>query len=162
PVLYSDPRSDESNDYYWKLIRSAERAAKVRNEVRAAILRTQAARVAPAALTHSTRAAGHADLQRLTQRLPVAPKPHDQQAAAWQNDLLSLLDKSDQDFRTSEAGLLYDLQTACVDHEREIYALDVIEWALSGGKRPIKRPLPRQRIVRLTRHLRSASQRLPQ
>src|SRR5262249_9366461 len=112
PVLYSDPRSDESNDYYWKLIRSAERAAKVRNEVRAAILRTPAARVAPAALTHSTRAAGHADLQRLTQRLRVALKLNDEQAAAWQNDLLSLLDKADQGFRTVEARLLYDLQTA--------------------------------------------------
>src|SRR5262249_22340564 len=64
--------------------------------------------------------------------------------------------------RTVEARLLYDLQTACVDHEREIYALDIIEWALSGGKRPIKRPLPRQRIVRITRHLRTATQRLPQ
>src|SRR5262249_51928268 len=40
--------------------------------------------------------------------------------------------------------------------------LDVIEWALSGGKRPIKRPLPSQRLVRVTRHLRSAAGRLPQ
>ena len=40
---------------------------------------------------------------------------------------------------SAEARLLYDLQKACVDSEREVYALDLVEWALSIGKRPIKR-----------------------
>src|SRR6516164_1340464 len=55
PVVRTDKWSDESNDYYWKLIRSAERAGKEGNNVRAAIIRTRAARVAPASLTISTR-----------------------------------------------------------------------------------------------------------
>ena len=32
---------------------------------------------------------------------------------------------------------------------------DVVEWALSAGRRPIKRPLPSQRCVRIVRHLRN-------
>jgi hypothetical protein len=57
---------------------------------------------------------------------------------------------------------LYDLQKVGDDNEREIYASDLMTWLMSGGRRPIKRPLPSQRLVRITRHLRSAAQRLTQ
>ena len=30
--------------------------------------------------------------------------------------------------RAPEAALLYDLQRACLDYEREIYSIDLIEW----------------------------------
>src|SRR6202011_4610330 len=62
---------------------------------------------------------------------------------------------------TVEARLLYDVQQVCIDFEREVYKLDLVEWAASAGKRPIKRPLPSQRLVRIAKHLRSAAQRLP-
>ena len=62
---------------------------------------------------------------------------------------------------TAEARLLYDLQKACVDHERDLYTVGVVEWALSLGRRPLKRPLPNQREVLLCKHLRSAARRLP-
>src|SRR5207253_2784939 len=62
--------------------------------------------------------------------------------------------------RPAEAYLLYDLQKVCLDFEREMYTLDVVEWALSGGKKPVQRPLSSQRLVRVTRHVRSAAQRL--
>ena len=61
---------------------------------------------------------------------------------------------------TAEARLLYDLQKVCVDHEREIYTVDLVEWALSWGRRPIKRQLPNQRDVLMLKHLRSAARRL--
>ena len=61
---------------------------------------------------------------------------------------------------TVEARLLYDLQKVCVDHEREIYTVDLVEWALSWGRRPIKRRLPSQRDVLMLKHLRSAARRL--
>ena len=35
-----------------------------------------------------------------------------------------------------------------------------VEWLLSGGKKPVQRPLSSQRFVRVTRHVRSAAQRL--
>ncbi|HEV3203669.1 MAG TPA: hypothetical protein VGY77_04770, partial [Gemmataceae bacterium] len=160
PVVRTDKRSDESNDYYWKLIRSAERAGQGGNNVRAAIVRTRAARVAPASLTLSTRIGAEAELQRLTQRLQSALELTPEEVQEWLKDLPPLLEKADQGNRPVEASLLFDLQKVCLDHEEDIYALDMVEWLLSVGHRPIKRPLPGQRLVRITKHLRSASQRL--
>jgi hypothetical protein len=160
PVLRTDPRSDESHDDYWHLVRRAARLARSGNTVRAAILRTKAAGLAPVALTARTRAEALADLQQLTVRLQAALKLNDAEAQEWRKDLPALLEKASQGRWTVEARLLYDLQKVCVDHERDIFALDLVEWVLSAGKRPIKRPLPSQRIVRITKHLRSASQRL--
>jgi hypothetical protein len=163
PVVRTDNSSDESHDFYWRLIHRAERAARAGNTVRAAIVRTKAARVAPAALTPSTRAEAEADLQRLIVRLQAALQLDGEEAAEWLKDLPALLDKADQGDQGSrpvEAGLLYDLQNVCLEHERDIYALDLVEWLLSAGKRPIKRPLPSQRLVRVMRQLRSAAQRL--
>lgn len=162
PVVRTDTKSDESHDYYWRLMRASDRAERLGNTVRAAIIRTKAARVAPAAQTESTRDAARADLHRLTRRLQAALELTDAEVAEWDQDLPALLDKADQGTNPSEAALLFDLQKVGIDHEREIYSLDVIEWALSGGKRPIKRPLPAQRLVRITKHLRSAAARLTQ
>src|SRR5207237_6591155 len=120
-------------------------------------------RVAPAALTPSTRAEAEADLQRLTVRLQAALQLDGEEAAEWLKDLPALLDKADQGDQGSrpvEASLLYDLQNVCLEHERDIYALDLVEWLLSAGKRPIKRPLPTQPLVPVIRQLRSAAQRL--
>jgi hypothetical protein len=160
PVVRTDPRSDESNDYYWRLIRHADAANRSGNTVRAAVVRTRAARVAPASLTASTRRAAEADLGRLTTRLQAALSLSDAEVAEWLKVLPALLEKADQGSHPVEAALLYDLQKACVDHERTIYALDLVEWAVSGGKRPVMRPLPSQRLVRIIKHLRSAAQRL--
>jgi hypothetical protein len=160
PVLRTDTRSDESHDYFWRLNRSAQRALETGNTVRAAILRTRAARVAPAALTAATRRDAKADVQRLTQRLQAALQLSETQAADWLSVLPALLDRADQGTWPVEAALLYDLQKVGVDHEREIYALDAVEWFFSGGKRPIKRPLPGQRLIRIAKHLHTAAQRL--
>lgn len=160
PVSRRDDGSDESHDYYWKLIAAAERATNSGNTVRAAILRTRAARVAPAAYTAGTRAQAQANLRQLVDRLQAALQLTENEAAEWLKDLPALLDKADQGSRPVEAALLYDLQTVCQDHERDIYALDLVEWLLSVGRRPIKRPLPSQRVVHITKHLRSAAQLL--
>jgi hypothetical protein len=47
-----------------------------------------------------------------------------------------------------------------MDHEREIYSFEIFDWLLSLGKRPPRRPLPSQRMVRIIRHVQSALQRL--
>ncbi len=160
PVIAADTRSDASHEYYWKLLRAAERAAQVSNNVRAAILRTTASRVAPASLTRSTRDMAERDMASLAQRLQVALQMSETETEKWTEYLILLLDKADQGNQPVEARLLHDLQNVCIDHEREVYTLDLVEWVLSGGKKPIKRPLPSQRHVRIARHLRAANARL--
>jgi hypothetical protein len=160
PAAQAVERSDEAHEFYWKLMKAAAHKARAGNLVQAAILRTRAGRVAPAALAFGTRAEAQADLQKLMTRLQAALQLSNEEAAEWMKDLPALLDKADQGSAPVEAALLYDLQWVCLDHERDIYALDLPEWLLTAGRRPIKRPLPGQRLVRVTRHLRSAAQRL--
>jgi hypothetical protein len=57
--------------------------------------------------------------------------------------------------------LLYDLQKVCVEHEREIYSVGVVEWLLEFGRRPLRRAQPNQRRVLMLRSLRSALRRVP-
>jgi hypothetical protein len=160
PVILTDTSSDESQDYYWKLMRNAERAGREGDAVRAAMIRTRAARVAPVALMERTRAKAGEDLEYLTRHLQDALKFTDLEAHEWLHVLPSLLDKADQGRWPVEAKLLYDLQKVCLEHERKLYALDLVEWLVSAGKRPIKRPLGSLEIVRTTKHLRSAAFRL--
>ncbi|HKI36833.1 MAG TPA: hypothetical protein VKA46_33585 [Gemmataceae bacterium] len=160
PAPRPDDSTDEPSEACVQLIREAKKASRAGNNVRAAILRTRAAHIAPAALTVRLQQEVVADLEQLTDRLGEALKLTDEERAEWRKDLPALLDKTGEGQWSAEARLLYDLQSACVDHEREVYALDLVEWALSAGKRPIKRPLSGQRVVRITRHLHSAAQRL--
>lgn len=160
PIAPTDKGNEEteSHEWYWLLVRAAERAELSGNAVRAAILRMRAYRIAPAALSASTREQALGDMHRLTERLTVALKLTPEQAAQWDGVLPLLLDKADQGNRPAEARFLEDLQRVCLDHESDVYTLDLVEWGLSGGKRPVKRPLPGLRLVRTTRHLRSATQ----
>jgi hypothetical protein len=160
PVVPADTRTDESHEYYFKLVRQADRACRAGNLVRAAILRTTASRVAPAALTAQTRADGEEDMRQLARRLQAALQWTDTETDEWAGDLIKLLDKADQGRAPVEARLLHDLQNVCIDSERDIYALGLAEWVKSLGRRPVKRPLPSQRYVRIARHLRSAAGRL--
>src|SRR5262245_36077882 len=72
PVMAPETRSDESQEAYWKLVRTAQRTQSEGNIVRAAILRTRASRIAPAALTLPTRIEAEKNIADLTQRLAVA------------------------------------------------------------------------------------------
>ncbi len=157
---HAEARPDESQEFYWKLVQSSERAARHGNLVRAAILRMRAARVAPGPLQFGTRAEAVQFLQRLAGRLQNALQLTDADVSEWMKDLPALLDKADQGAYPVEAALLFDLQKTCLDFERDIYALDLVEWALSAGRKPIKRPLPSQRSVLVIKHLRAAAQRL--
>jgi hypothetical protein len=161
PMPKTDDQSDESQDYYRRLTQAAVRAAKAGDTVGAAILHTRAARVAPAPLTGPAQAAAREEIYHLVDRLQSVLGLTDPDVQeAWRKVLPTLLDKADQGARPVEASLLYDLQRACLDAEQTIYTLDVFEWAFSGGRRPIKRPLDSQRFVRVPDHLRNAIRRL--
>ena len=160
PTPKTDDQSDESHDFFYRLSRSARRAAASGDTVGAAILHTRAARVAPAALTGPAQAAAREHIYALIARLQNALELSDDEAAEWRRVLPTLLDKADQGARPVEAALLYDLQRACMDHEQTIYTLDVAEWLMSAGHKPIRRPLDGQRFVRVPAQLRSATRRL--
>ncbi|HVK18303.1 MAG TPA: hypothetical protein VM533_15280 [Fimbriiglobus sp.] len=160
PVPKTDDQSDESHAYYYRLERAARRARASDDTVMAAIQHTRAARVAPAALTKPAHAAATRDIHNLVDRLQAAIGLPDDQAERWRKVLPSLLDKADQGTRPVEAAILYDLQRACLDSEQTTYTLDLLEWVLSAGHKPIRRPLESQKFVRVPTHLRSATRRL--
>lgn len=160
PVTPTDTRSDESQEAYWKLVRGAQRAEDKNNIVGAAILRMRASRIAPAAKTGPTRQEAEANINQLGDRLALALRLTDDELADWARYLTLLLDKADQGVRPAEAKVLQDLQKACLDSEQMIYTIDLVEWALSAGKRPVMQPLPSQRSVRVNNHLRAAIGRL--
>jgi hypothetical protein len=57
--------------------------------------------------------------------------------------------------------LLADLQAGCTLAEREVKVVDFVSWARSLGRRPIVRPLPATREVRMAKRLHKASGRVP-
>ena len=83
-----------------------------------------------------------------------------QEPRPWREALLALAHQTPRGLWTVEARLLYDLQKVCVDQGRTISTVDVMHWILSLGRRPIRRELPNQRLVLVSRHLRSAQRRL--
>lgn len=160
PVPKTDDQTDESHDYFHRLERGAQRASENGDTVGAAILYTRAARVAPAALTEPALAGARQEIYRLIDRIRPVIELTDLEVAEWRKVLPVLLDKADQGTRPVEAAILFDLQRACLDHEQKIYTLDVAEWLLSGGHRPIRRELDSQRFIRVPSHLRAAVRRL--
>jgi hypothetical protein len=162
------PVSDESASRTW-----IDRAAKVAargNLVRAAILRAQAAQAAPAEQAEALWTLARQTLDQMADRLsalgPRAPavEPGTESElgpkGSWREGLASLLEPAAKGYWSIEARLLYDLQKVCLDQEKDVYAVDLIEWAVSWGRRPIKRLLPNQWQVRMVKHLRSAWNRL--
>ena len=128
----------------------ADRAAARGNDVRAARLQLRAGH-RPAAL---------AAVRRLVDRLQNALRFPETEAAQWRASLEALLEPAARGLWPMEARLLYDLQRVCVDQEKEIYALDLVEWAVTWGQRPVKRLLPHQPFVLTVKYLRRALHRL--
>jgi hypothetical protein len=154
------PPEDPSETKYRLLMRKSQRPAALGNVVRAAIYRARAERCAPPQILTRVRSAIKMDVYRLIRRLQAALELDQSSPQAWQESLFALVRQTPRGIWTPEARLLYDLQKVCVDHEREIYTVDLVEWALSLGRRPIKRSLPNQRDVLMSKHLHSAAGRL--
>jgi hypothetical protein len=142
------------------LLARADRADHRGNVVRAALLRTQAAVLSPANQAGEVIGGACADIETLVTRLQAALALPDDEASSWRELLPALLARGARRFWTVEARLLYDLQKVCVDQEREIYAVDLVEWGLSLGRRPVQRPLPGHREVLIVKHLRNAARLL--
>jgi len=154
----SDARPSERE--YYRLMARAQQSGSVGNTVRAAILRCRALYRAPPMLAERARSALKSDVRRLISRIQTALELSDDYPAAWHEGIYALVGQSRRGGWTPEARLLYDLQKVCVDCERGLYTVDLVEWIRSWGRRPIQRPLPHQRDVLVAKHLHSAANRL--
>jgi len=154
------PNSKLSVQAAESLVRQAGRVAALGNLVRAAILRSRAARLVAADEARAYLRDAATDLSRLAYRLQSALGFTAAEAEDWSKSLVAILEQSSRGFWTPEARMLYDLQKVCVDHERGIYALNLWRWIRSLGREPIKRLLPGQRDVLMSKHLRGAGRRL--
>ena len=142
------------------LLEAADAAAARGNVVRSAILRLRASDVAPPEEIEIARQGALADIERLVQRLQAALELHDREAEEWRAALPALVGPASRGLWPPSARMLYDLQKVCIDYERDLYALDLVEWAVSLARKPIKRAVPLQADVLLVKHLRSAASRL--
>ncbi|MBW3540811.1 MAG: hypothetical protein KY476_11110 [Planctomycetes bacterium] len=162
PDAPSRPRTRPSRRVFARLMRKADRASTGGNQVKAAILRTRALRYADSQQVHEAMSGAAAELDRLTARLQEALEFSNEDARHWREALAGLLAGALEGFWTADKRLLYDLQKVCVDHEREISKVDLLKWLFSFGKKPIKRLLPNQREVLMSKHLRRATDHLSQ
>jgi hypothetical protein len=144
-----------------QLTHQADQVEASGNVVRAALCRTRAAVSVTGEEANRERAAALEDLQVLVNRLQREMGLDHAEAAEWTEALLPLLEPAASSYWPVEARLLYDLQKVCVDHERSLYAADLVEWALSWGKKPIIRLLPHHKALMTVKHLRIAVRRLP-
>ena len=143
-----------------RLLRKADRASELGNSVHAAIERTRATAAAPK-VEHGIQIANAIrELHHLADRLQPVLKLSDAETAQWREALEELLQPAADGLWSNEARLLYDLQKVCVERERGIYKLDLIQWCRSLGKVPMRRPLPLLREVLIVKHLRTAHRRL--
>ncbi|MGO9464302.1 MAG: hypothetical protein ACLQVF_09120 [Isosphaeraceae bacterium] len=140
-----------------RLAALARTAAARGNTVRAAILWTRLANRAGPEADQAARAAARAALRQLAVRLRKALFVQKGEASLWVEALVPLLKLAASGFWSPERRLLYDLQSVCIDHEREVFRLEPFRWLLSLGRRPLKHPLPHLREVVMSKHLRSAA-----
>ncbi|MBY0522355.1 MAG: hypothetical protein K2R98_03115 [Gemmataceae bacterium] len=144
---------------FGRIMRRAEALSQRGNVARAAILKTRAALAVPAHAAQARTEAG-AEINRLTRRLQRALHLSSRETKSWRKVLPTLLDPAARGTWPVEARLLYDVQKVCLDHERQVYKLDLIGWVTSLGHRSIQRLLPGQNHVLAVKHLRSAGRRL--
>lgn len=138
----------------------AERIAALGNGVKATILHARAALVAPNAYVAEAELAARGELVRVALRLTAVLQLSEAEAEEWSLALLPLIGPAAEGYWSNEARLLYDLQKVCVEQERGVYRLDLIEWLRTRGARPLRRPLPLLRDALMLRHLRTASRRV--
>ena len=146
---------------YAAYVRHALRLRMAGNHVRAALVRRQAFDVAPLDQMNDARAELLREIEFLVLRVQAALELADDEVRPWLAMCERLLPAARRGFWNANARLLYDLQQVCLDHEQEIYKVDLLRWVIKLGKEPLKRPLPNQRVVMMSKHLRSAARRVP-
>jgi hypothetical protein len=145
---------------YAALVRRADRLRGSGNNVRAALVRRLAFDRAP--LDQAVKAQQELlhEVEFLVLRLQAALELSDESVRPWLTMCQRLLPAARHGFWNANARLLFDLQQVCLDHEKEMYRVDLLGWTISGGRRPLKRPLPNHRVVLMSKHLHRAAARV--
>jgi len=146
---------------YALLVRRADQLRVNGNNVRAALVRRRAFDKAPLDQMVEAQNELVREIEFLVLRLQAALELTDDDVRPWQAMCERLLPAARHGFWNVNARLLYDLQQVCLDHELEMYGVDLLGWMFSRGKQPLKRPLPNQRVVLMSKHLRRAARRIP-
>jgi hypothetical protein len=146
---------------YAALVRQADRLRANGNNVRAALVRRRAVDKAPLDQMVDAQRQLQQELEYLVLRLQAALEFTDDDVRPWLAMCERLLPAARHGFWNANARLLFDLQQVCLDHEQEIYRVDLLGWIISRGRRPLKRPLPNQRVALMSKHLRKAALRIP-
>lgn len=154
------PRAERSERRYCKLMDRADHARAAGNSVRAAVFGLRASATIGPHLAKIARGQAESDVCQLASRLRRALELDEEAEHAWAGALVDLLAAVGTGLWAVEGRLLYDLQKVCVDAERGVFALDLLRWAVSLGRVPMRRPLPNQREVLMVQHLRAARDRL--
>lgn len=153
--------SSRSPRKYSALSRRAQRLRTSGNNVRAALVRRLAFDVAPLDQMNEAKQELMREIEFLVLRLQAALELTDDEVRPWLAMCERLLPAARRGFWNANARLLYDLQQVCLDHEQEIYKVDLPRWIFSRGQTPLKRPLPNHRVVMMSKHLRNAALRVP-
>ncbi|MBW3598234.1 MAG: hypothetical protein KY475_13305 [Planctomycetes bacterium] len=151
--------SSASPARFERLQAKANRASADGNGVKAAIWQMRAARVASPPDKDAARNQAERELACVVDRLQNALELSSEDAERWLSALMPLLAPAAQGYWSNEARLLYDLQKVCVEQERGVFKLDLIEWVRGQGRRPLRRSLPVLREALISRRLRTAHRR---
>lgn len=160
PPPVAEPEEATETDPPAALRSRAEDASRRGNQVRAALLRLKAARQVPPTQAGSLRGPARLEIAKLAGRLQKALRFPERERDDWSRCLWSLAERAARGVWNQEMRLLSDLQKACLDNERELYAADLIEWFVTWFQRPVKRPLPDLPLVLTVQRLRQAQHRL--
>lgn len=138
----------------------ADQATRQGNLVAAALHLQRVAQHVPPAERQAALDAAHGEIERLLAQLGAALQLPARELDAWREPLFAVLERAATEFYPVEARFLYDLQNVCIDRQRDVYAVDLVEWIVSWGHRPIKRLLPNQPLILAVKHLHTALHRL--
>lgn len=163
PVKFVPPEGSAAD----RMLARGASAREKGNRVRAALLHAAVGLSRDAARAKLGKARAREDLETLSDRLKAAlappPGTPPKQDLEWTSMLVILTDEAAARSGLRypiEARLLFDLQNVALAHERQNHAVDLVTWGLSLGKRPVVRPLPATRTLRIARTLRAAARKV--
>ena len=138
------------------LLQRALDAEQKGNNVRAAILRTQAAAGTTGEDRESALTGARTALGKLVDGLGEVFSWDNDTRQEWRQALEPLLEPASRGFWPRAARCLYELQKIPADLSRDVYAVDLPESIRTFGRRPVKRLLAHARPVLILMSLRKA------
>ncbi len=152
--------SKESPRAVKRLGRRAERLAGRGNSVAAALLSVAAARYAPDDEARALCDSAESHLRRLVERLQAALDFDDETAARWYRSVVGLARGAGRGFLNAATPRQHARPRGCVDPPPETSKIDLARWLRRFGRTKLRRKLPNQREVLMSKHLSSATRRL--